>query len=102
VLPFGFQELELISWQTMPLDILYKILFVVVFATFITYLFNLLAVRNLKPTTVSVFIYIQPFIATVFALMMQSDTLNIHKILASVLIFTGVYMVSSKQRRKAD
>lgn len=96
VLPFGFSELKTISWQELPTDVLYKILFVVVFATFFTYLFNLLAVTKLKPTTVSVFIYLQPFIATVFALMTQSDTLNIHKVIASILIFSGVYMVSRK------
>ena len=98
VLPFGFKELKAISWQTMPTEIFYKMLFVVVFATFVTYLFNLLAVRKLKPTTVSVFIYLQPFIATVFALIMISDTLNIHKIAASVLIFAGVYLVSKKPK----
>lgn len=96
VLPFGFSELKMISWQTMPSEIFYKVLFVVVFATFFTYLFNLLAVIKLKPTTVSVFIYIQPVIATIFALMMQSDTLNMHKIVASTLIFIGVYLVSKK------
>jgi len=94
VIPFGYTELKAIEWQTMPTDIFYKMLFIVVFATFVTYLFNLLAVRKLKPTTVSVFIYLQPFITTVFALFMKSDTLNIHKIIASVLIFAGVYLVS--------
>ncbi len=98
VLPFGFSEIKMISWQTMPADIFYKIVFVVVFATFFTYLFNLLAVTKLKPTTVSVFIYLQPFVATVYALMMQSDALNIHKIIASVLIFSGVYLVSKQKK----
>jgi len=97
VLPFGFKELNAISWGTMPTNIFYKMLFVVIFATFVTYLFNLLAVRKLKPTTVSVFIYLQPFIATVFALIMKSDTLNIHKIVASAFIFAGVYLVSKKK-----
>jgi len=73
-------------------------MFVVVFATFVTYLFNLLAVSKLKPTTVSVFIYLQPFIATVFALIMKSDILNIHKITASTLIFIGVYLVSKPKK----
>ena len=99
VLPCGFSEIKLISWQEMPNIIIYKILFVVIFATFFTYLFNLLAVRKLKPTTVSVFIYLQPFVATVYALMMQSDTLNSHKIIASVLIFSGVYLVSRQPKK---
>ena len=99
VFPFGFEEVKAISWSLMPINIFYKMLFVVVFATFITYLFNLLAVRKLKPTTVSVFIYLQPFIATVFALIMKSDTLNIPKIAASALIFIGVYLVSKKPKK---
>ena len=98
VLPFGFKEVQQISWQLMPTNIFLKMLFVVVFATFITYLFNLLAVRKLKPTPVSVFIYLQPFIASTFALIMKSDTLNIHKIVASALIFAGVYLVSKKPK----
>ena len=99
VIPFGFKDIVAIEWHLMPTNIFYKMLFVVVFATFVTYLFNLLAVRKLKPTTVSVFIYLQPFIATVFALIMKSDTLNIHKIAASALIFGGVYLVSKKNTK---
>jgi drug/metabolite transporter (DMT)-like permease len=46
---------------------LLKIGFVVVISTFITYL-NLLTMKELKPTTVAVFIYLQPVFATVFAI----------------------------------
>jgi len=98
VLPFGLTEIKTIVWQTMPIVIFYKMMFVVVFATFVTYLLNLLAVSKLKPTTVSVFIYLQPFIATIFALIMKSDSLNIHKIAASTLIFIGVYLVSKQPK----
>jgi len=94
VLPFGYHDLTMVEWHSLPTDIIYKIGFVVVFATFFTYLFNLLAIRKLKPTTVSVFIYLQPVIATIYALFMKSDTLNDVKIIAAIFIFTGVYIVS--------
>ena len=96
VFPFGYNEIFEISWIAMPQTIYYKIGFVVVFSTFLTYLFNLIALTNLKPTTVSVFMYLQPIIATIYALIVKSDSLNIIKIIASLLIFSGVYLVSKK------
>ena len=96
VFPFGYNEIFEINWIAMPQTIYYKIGFVVMFSTFLTYLFNLIALTNLKPTTVSVFIYLQPIIATIYALIVKSDSLNIIKIIASLLIFSGVYLVSKK------
>ena len=65
VIPFGFSELMEVQWNTMPTSIYAKAGFVVLFTTCITYLFNLFALSKLKPTTVSVFIYLQPVIATI-------------------------------------
>ena len=56
VLPFGWQQLQAVNWALMPVDIYWKTGFVVVFSTFFTYLLNLLSMRELKPTTVAVFI----------------------------------------------
>ena len=100
VLPFGFSELSNVQWDVMPLHIYAKAGFVVLFTTCITYLFNLFALSKLKPTTVSVFIYLQPLIATIYALFVGSDTLDIVKIIATILIFLGVYLVT-KQGNKS-
>lgn len=97
VLPFGWNEFQSISWATIPSAIYYKIGFVVVFSTFFTYLLNLLSMRELKPTTVAVFIYLQPLFATVFAVSLGKDNLSLVKILSAVLIFTGVYLVTQKK-----
>jgi drug/metabolite transporter (DMT)-like permease len=101
VLPFGWNEFHAIEWTTIPLDILWKIGFVVVFSTFLTYLLNLVSMRELKPTTVAVFIYLQPLFATVFAVGLGKDELSLIKLLSAVLIFTGVYLVTQK-RVKSD
>ncbi len=97
VLPFGWNEFQSITWATIPSAIYYKIGFVVVFSTFFTYLLNLLSMRELKPTTVAVFIYLQPLFATVFAVSLGKDNLSLVKILSAVLIFTGVYLVTQKK-----
>ncbi len=96
VIPFGIGELQQVDFASMSTVIYLKIIYIVVFTTFITYLFNLLAIKKLKPTTVSIFIYLQPVIATVYALAVKSDRLNSIKIIATLLIFVGVYLVSSK------
>lgn len=98
VLPFGFVQVQEVSWQLVPVSAIYKIAFVVVFTTFITYLFNLLALKNLKPTTLSVFIYLQPLIATAYAMFVGSDSLTAIKIIGTTLIFSGVYLVTHRKK----
>jgi drug/metabolite transporter (DMT)-like permease len=100
VLPFGWSEYQEIQWTTIPTYILWEIVFVVLFTTFFTYLFNLVSMRELKPTTVAVFIYLQPLFATVFAMSLGKDELTWVKIISGVLIFTGVYLVTKKIEKK--
>jgi drug/metabolite transporter (DMT)-like permease len=97
VLPFGYHEFQAINWSQIPSDIFFKIGFVVLFSTFMTYLLNLLSMKELKPTTVAVFIYLQPFFATIFAIGLGKDDLNWVKIGSAILIFVGVYLVTQKK-----
>lgn len=96
VLPFGYTELMNIDFNTMDTSVYLKIGYVVFFSTCITYLFNLFALTTLKPTTVSVFIYLQPVLATMFALFRGSDSLNVVKVIATLLIFLGVALVTKQ------
>lgn len=102
VIPFGWSEFNTVTWTAVPVDILWKIGFVVVFSTFLTYLLNLLSMRELKPTTVAVFIYLQPVFATVFAIGLGKDDLNLVKIVSAVLIFSGVYLVTMPSKNGAS
>jgi len=97
VLPFGWGEFESINWALMPTEMYWKIGFIVIFSTFGTYMLNLLSMRELKPTTVAVFVYLQPFFATVFAISLGKDELTLVKIVSAILIFTGVYLVTLKK-----
>lgn len=97
VLPFGWNEFQAIAFGQLPTDIFWKIGFVVVFSTFLTYLLNLISMRELKPTTVAVFIYLQPLFATIFAVSLGKDDLSLVKLISAVLIFVGVYLVTQKK-----
>ncbi|RTY73725.1 MULTISPECIES: DMT family transporter [unclassified Flavobacterium] len=97
VLPFGWSQFQTVDWALVPMDICWKIGFVVVISTFLTYLLNLLSMKELKPTTVAVFIYLQPLFATIFAISLGKDELSLVKIGSAVLIFIGVYLVTQKK-----
>jgi drug/metabolite transporter (DMT)-like permease len=99
VLPFGWSQFQAVNWALVPIDICWKIGFVVVFSTFLTYLLNLLSMKELKPTTVAVFIYLQPLFATIFAISLGKDELSLVKIGSAVLIFVGVYLVTQKKNK---
>lgn len=100
VIPFSYNELIEVDWMEMPTNIYWNISFVVIFTTCVTYLFNLYGLSKLKPTTVSVFIYLQPVIATVYALIVGSDSLSLVKICATLFIFFGVYLVTKQVENK--
>ena len=98
VLPFGYNELGTIQWEAFTPYVYFLILFVVVGATFGTYLLNPIALNKLKASTVGIFIYLQPVIAGLFAILMGADRIDGLKVVAMLLIFTGVYLVSQKSK----
>jgi drug/metabolite transporter (DMT)-like permease len=96
VLPFGFSQFKEVDWTNMPTGIWYDVIFVVVGTTFLAYVLNTYALRALSPSVVSIYIYLQPFLATLFAIYYyHNDTLDARKILAAVLIIIGVFLVSN-------
>lgn len=87
VLPFSYFQIEVIDWDSFDTYATGSLVFVVVGATFGTYLLNPLALRTLRASTVGIFIYLQPVIAAIFAVAMGVDTIGIVKITAAILIF---------------
>ena len=100
VLPFGYTELLEVEWTSFPSTIIWEVIFVVVFTTFIAYLLNTSALRILNPSTVSIYIYLQPVLATIFAVWVGSDTISQNKIISAIIIFIGVYLVSVRSLKE--
>ena len=94
VIPFGWTDFQSIQWSQMPSDVLYKVAFVVMGTTFMAYLLNIYGLKTLNPSTVSTYIYLQPVLASMVAILAGSDSLSPIKIMAALIIFGGVYLVS--------
>jgi drug/metabolite transporter (DMT)-like permease len=98
-LPITITEFLEVEWASLPFDAIWKLSFVVIGTTFLTYLLNVFALKELKASTVGVFMYLQPPIAIVFAIIVGSDSLTFVKVVATLLIFAGVYLVSKKSKQ---
>ncbi|EPR72196.1 Permease of the drug/metabolite transporter (DMT) superfamily [Winogradskyella psychrotolerans RS-3] len=98
LIPFGYNDLKAVEWHTFTPNAIWSVVFVVVGATFGTYLFNPLALNKLKASTVGIFIYLQPVVAGLFAISIGADFIDSVKIGAMLLIFLGVFLVSKKPK----
>ncbi|MCF4100727.1 DMT family transporter [Gillisia sp. M10.2A] len=100
-LPITISEFTAVEWINLPAHAIWKMAFVVLGTTVSTYLLNIYALKELSASTISAFIYLQPLIAIVYAVSTGADSLDIVKITAAMLVFTGVYLVSKKQKPTA-
>ena len=87
-----------INWMEIPPEGLGAIACVIIGTTFLTYLFNVFALTELKASTVSAFVYAQPVIGILFALLMGKDRPSMLTFGATLLFLFGVYLVSRRPK----
>ena len=97
-LPVTKREFIVINWTNLPIDAIWRIAFVVLGTTFLTYLLNLFALKKLQASTVGAFAYAQPIIAITFAVVTGNDYVSLERGLACLTIIIGVYLVSQKPK----
>jgi len=95
VAPFGIEQFNAVQWNGMPENIMYLVAFIVIGTTFLAYLLNAYALVSVSASVVSAYVYSQPFIASLIALLLGKDSLHPSFIIAAILVFSGVYLVSA-------
>jgi drug/metabolite transporter (DMT)-like permease len=96
--PITFNQFIEVNWTELPWFAIWRMAYVVIGTTFLTYLFNIYALKTLSPTTVGSFIYLQPIITIGFALITGNDVLDTTKLFSCLLVFIGIYLVSIRNR----
>lgn len=94
VLPFGFQEVAYAKWSEFTPVIWWAFFYVLIFTTFFAYYFNSWAMLFVSPTLVGVYIYLQPLLTSIIALIFGTDKLTLTIVLSGICIFLGVFLVS--------
>ena len=100
-LPATYREFISDQWTSLPFEAIWRMCFVVIGTTFLTYMLNMYALKSLPASTIGAFIYIQPLIAIVYAIITGNDSLDTMKIIAMILVFSGVYFASTKIKKRS-
>ena len=99
IIPFSLHLVIASDFNAIPANIWLSIIYVVVFTTVLAYFLNNFSLKTISPTMNSAYIYIQPLLATIVALLASKDTLTYVEILAAIFIFTGVYFVNFRKEK---
>jgi drug/metabolite transporter (DMT)-like permease len=97
--PFCARDVLSVNYAEMPTDIYLNIAYVVVLATFVSYLLIPIGQKRLRPTVVSMYNYLQPIISSLVAVILGMDIFGWTKGAASLLVFLGVYIVTQSKSR---
>ena len=93
-LPFTLGPMISVDYHSISLHVAGEIAYLVVLATFVTYTLIPIGQKNLRPTLVSMYTYLQPIIAVAVSIISGMDVLTWQKVLAMLLVFSGVAMVN--------
>jgi drug/metabolite transporter (DMT)-like permease len=99
VIPFGWNEFVTIDWGSLDFTACTCISLIVITGTFLAYLFNVYGIKVLGASVAGAYIYLQPFFAAFIAMIFLHERLEVYKVFAAVLIFSGVYL-SNRQKIK--
>ncbi len=97
-LPIGWEQFSEVAWASLGFSEVWKLCFVVIGTTVLTYLFNIYALKQLSPSTIGAFIYLQPVLASVFAILAGVDAMTPLRFGAAALIFIGVFLSTRKPK----
>ena len=96
-IPFTVPHLPSTDFMAVPSYVWCEIGFMIIFSTFIAYYLIPVGQKRIRPTLVSMYGYLQPIIAIAVAIWTGMDRLTFTKILAAMLVFTGVWVVNQSR-----
>lgn len=101
-LPFSIPKLATTEFASVSSQVWWEIGFMIVFSTFIAYYLIPIGQQRIRPTLVSMYGYLQPIIAIAVAIWTGMDRLTFTKILATALVFSGVWVVNQSRAAVAE
>ena len=102
-MPFAGKELATFDYTSLTGILVIDLLILVVCATFMSYFLISFGQKFVRPTMVSLYSYMQPIMAIAISIAVGMDTLTLPKVVAVMIVFCGVLLVSfSKSRAQKD
>ena len=92
--PPSLKGLINVGWADIPAIQYAELSYLIICATFISYFLIPVAQKRIRPTLISMYSYIQPIIAIAVSIAIGMDTLTWQKVLATLLVFGGLIIVT--------
>lgn len=99
IVPFSLNSVTTIHFAGFDTQNVLSLGFVLIFATIVPYFLIPVAQKRLSPTTQAMYNYVLPIVATALAVYMGSNTLTVSKVIAALLVFVGVYIVTRSKAK---
>jgi drug/metabolite transporter (DMT)-like permease len=94
MLPIGGLALLHTDFQAFTPNVTAKVVYVLFSTSFLVYLLNSYAVKKAGPTLAGLYIYLQPVMASIIAVLLGADTLTVTKVATMTLIMGGVFLAT--------
>jgi drug/metabolite transporter (DMT)-like permease len=98
-IPFCYKDVINTDFSSLTPSAYIRMGYVVTFATFIAYILIPVGQKVMRPTTISMYNYLQPIIASFVAIAFNLDTFGYKQLLSGILVFIGVYFVTRSKSR---
>ena len=94
LLPLFIGSFFSVEWASLPSNQWSGLAYILLCGTFLSYLIVPIGQKHLRPTVVAMYNYLQPVTAAAVAILWGLDSFNFVKLIAVVLIFSGVLLVN--------
>lgn len=109
LIPIGIQDVFTTNYQAFTINTYLVITYVIVFTTFLAFLFNIYAINQVSPSVAGSYIYLQPAVSFILVAILTfvfnnkvyEDDINLVKIISCFLVIIGVYLISKKPKTSA-
>jgi drug/metabolite transporter (DMT)-like permease len=101
MLPFGAYSMSGDNFQAVSATVWFAVLYIILIPTVAAYYLNAWALTRVSPSMVATYVYLQPLIAFGLAPWILGESFNSRILIASLLIFAGVFVVTKRGRSQA-
>jgi drug/metabolite transporter (DMT)-like permease len=98
--PFSLRTAASSSFAQIPFNIWMSVLFVVFITSGFAYCLVNYSLKTVSPNVNGIYIYLQPLVASIVAVIFRNDTFTFTDLIAALLIMSGVYFVSRRPNPK--
>jgi drug/metabolite transporter (DMT)-like permease len=100
--PIGAIQLFKVDLSEVPTHIWFLVAYISIFATCIPYILNAMALSKVNPSSVAAYIYLQPLIGFLSAMIFLNETANLTTVTGAILVLIGIFITTRKDNEKTS